>query len=232
MIRLGPKKELVHVLCPDYFQVEKGARGSHSKRCFRPIFRELCKIFLACESSDQPTNLPQLELLASSPSYHDQYINVFSARNTFAIPIDPSRSCPSLPRPFYQLPASLTMMTALQLLLAMLLTTVAAEMLQSAAGEPTGIGGNIAGSTITIPTASPVPYNESCAVGTYSLNGSSLGLYCNTDDYSNWYYDWTSYASSITTLRWYGNMLTNSPTRIDLDVCVGNNAGSLIPYPL
>lgn len=89
------------------------------------------------------------------------------------------------------------MMKALQLLLAMLLTTVAAEMLQSAAREPTGIGGNIAGSTITIPTASPVPYNESCVVGTYALNGSSLGIYCNTDDYSNWYYDWTSYASSM-----------------------------------
>lgn len=84
------------------------------------------------------------------------------------------------------------MMKTLTLVIAMLLTTVAA-----AAGDPTGIGGNIAGSTITIPTASPVPYNESCAVGTFVLNGSSLGIYCNTDDYSNWYYDWTSYASSI-----------------------------------
>ncbi|KAH8762535.1 hypothetical protein F5883DRAFT_116825 [Diaporthe sp. PMI_573] len=102
------------------------------------------------------------------------------------------------------------MMKLLTLLVSIFLTTLAAEMLQSTAGDPAGIGGNIAGSTITIPTASPVPYNESCAVGTYVLSGSSLGIYCNTDDYSNWYYDWTS---------------------IDLDVCVGNSAGTLIPYP-
>ncbi|POS72014.1 hypothetical protein DHEL01_v209596 [Diaporthe helianthi] len=101
-------------------------------------------------------------------------------------------------------------MKTITLLLATLLSTVAGGMFQAAAREPTGIGGNIAGSTITIPTASPVPYNESCAVGTYVLNGSSIGIYCNTNDYSNWYYDWTS---------------------IDLDVCVGNNAGSLVPYP-
>lgn len=82
-----------------------------------------------------------------------------------------------------------------------LLTTLAGTILSSTAAEPTGIGGNVAGSTITIPTASPVPYNESCAVGTYLLNGTNLGVYCNTDDYSNWYYDWTSYAPPISTLR-------------------------------
>ncbi|KAK7741190.1 hypothetical protein SLS63_000743 [Diaporthe eres] len=102
------------------------------------------------------------------------------------------------------------MMEALTLLAALFFATLAGAVPQSATGDPTGIGGNVAGSTITIPTASPVPYNESCAVGTYFLNGSSLGVYCNTDDYSNWYYDWTS---------------------IDLDVCVGNNAGTLVPYP-
>jgi hypothetical protein len=89
------------------------------------------------------------------------------------------------------------MMKAFELLIAMVLTTVAAEMLRSAGGDPTGIGANIAGSIITIPTASPVPYNESCAVGTYILNGSSLGVYCNTNDYANWYYDWTSYACPL-----------------------------------
>lgn len=85
----------------------------------------------------------------------------------------------------------------------LLLTTVAGTILQSTAGEPTGLGGNVAGSTITIPTASPVPYNESCAVGTYALNGSSLGIYCNTNDYANWYYDWTSYVPPIENLRFY-----------------------------
>lgn len=95
------------------------------------------------------------------------------------------------------------MMKLLTLLVSVFLTTLAAEMLQSTAGDPAGIGGNIAGSTITIPTASPVPYNESCAVGTYVLNGSSLGIYCNTDDYSNWYYDWTSCASPVNKLMWY-----------------------------
>lgn len=91
------------------------------------------------------------------------------------------------------------MMKNATILLAMLFCAAAGEMLQSAVGEPTGIGGNIAGSIITIPTASPVPYNESCAVGTYVLNGSSIGIYCNTNDYFNWYYDWTSYATPINT---------------------------------
>lgn len=89
-------------------------------------------------------------------------------------------------------------MAALALLAGLFLATLAGAVPQSASGDPTGIGGNVAGSTITIPTASPVPYNESCAVGTYFLNGSSLGIYCNTDDYSNWYYDWTSYAPPST----------------------------------
>lgn len=89
-------------------------------------------------------------------------------------------------------------MAALALLTGLFLTALGGAVPQSAARDPTGIGGNVAGSTITIPTASPVPYNESCAVGTYALNGSSLGIYCNTDDYSNWYYDWTSYAPPST----------------------------------
>lgn len=95
---------------------------------------------------------------------------------------------------------SLTM-KSLTLLAALSLATLAGAIPQPAAEDPTGIGGNIAGSTITIPTASPVPYNESCAVGTYVLNGSSLGIYCNTDDYSNWYYDWTSYAPPTNELK-------------------------------
>ncbi|KAG8169890.1 hypothetical protein KVR01_000635 [Diaporthe batatas] len=103
-----------------------------------------------------------------------------------------------------------TVALVLAMLFSTVVSTVAGEISQSAVGEPAGIGGNIVGSTITIPTASPVPYNESCAVGTYVLNGSSIGIYCNTNDYSDWYYDWTS---------------------IDLDACVGNNAGSLVPYP-
>lgn len=94
------------------------------------------------------------------------------------------------------------MVKTVTLLLAMLFSNVAGGIFQSAVGEPTGIGGNIAGSTITIPTASPVPYNESCAVGTYVLNGSSIGIYCNTNDYSHWYYDWTSYVSPFNKLRW------------------------------
>lgn len=89
------------------------------------------------------------------------------------------------------------MMKSLNLLAGPFLATLVGAVLQPVAGDPTGIGGNVAGSTITIPTASPVPYNESCAVGTFALNGSSLGIYCNTDDYSNWYYDWTSYAPPI-----------------------------------
>lgn len=89
------------------------------------------------------------------------------------------------------------MMKNLTLLAGPFLATLAAATLQSAAADPTGIGANVAGSIITIPTASPVPYNESCAVGTFALNGSSLGIYCNTDDYSNWYYDWTSYAPPL-----------------------------------
>lgn len=95
------------------------------------------------------------------------------------------------------------MMNILTLLAALFLTTLAGAVPQPATGDPTGIGGNIAGSTIMIPTASPVPYNESCAVGTYAyvLNGSSLGIYCNTDDYSNWDYDWTSYAPPTNKLR-------------------------------
>lgn len=83
--------------------------------------------------------------------------------------------------------------------------TLAGAIPNSIAGEPTGIGGNVAGSTITIPTASPVPYNESCAVGTYVLNGSSLGIYCNTHDYSNWYFDWTSYVLPTKKTRWGAN---------------------------
>lgn len=124
------------------------------------------------------------------------------------------------------------MMENLTLLAALFLATLAGAVAQSAAGDPTGIGGNVAGSTITIPTAIPVPYNESCAVGTYLLNGSSLGLYCNTNDYSNWYYDWSSYVPSISKARMIRRKLTVLPARIDLDVCVGNNAGSLVAYPL
>lgn len=93
------------------------------------------------------------------------------------------------------------MMKSLNLLAGPFLATLAGATLQSTPADPTGIGGNVAGSTITIPTASPVPYNESCAVGTYLLNGSSLGIYCNTDDYSNWYYDWTSYAPPVNKAR-------------------------------
>lgn len=96
-------------------------------------------------------------------------------------------------------------MKTLTVLAALFLATLAGAIPQSAAGDPTGIGGNVAGSVITIPTASPVPYNESCDVGTYFLNGSSLGLYCNTNDYSNWFYDWTSCALPINKLRWQGN---------------------------
>ncbi|KAJ0107920.1 hypothetical protein J7T55_007132 [Diaporthe amygdali] len=101
-------------------------------------------------------------------------------------------------------------MKTMLLHVALFLTTLAGAIFQLAGGKSTGIGGNIAGSTITIPTAKPVPYNQSCTASTYVLNGTILSLYCNTDDYANWYYDWTS---------------------IDLDVCVGNNAGTLIPYP-
>lgn len=93
-------------------------------------------------------------------------------------------------------------MKTLTLLTTLFLATLAGAIPQSAAGDPTGIGGNVAGSIITIPTASPVPYNESCDVGTYFLNGSSLGLYCNTNDYSNWFYDWSSCAPPINKLRW------------------------------
>lgn len=95
------------------------------------------------------------------------------------------------------------MMETLTLRIALLLATLAGALLQLAAGESTGtgVGGNVAGSTITIPTATPVPYNQSCAVGTHFLNGTNLGIYCNTDDYSDWDYDWTSYVPPIAKLR-------------------------------
>lgn len=92
-------------------------------------------------------------------------------------------------------------MKTMLLHVSLFLATLAGAIFQLAAGNSTGIGGNIAGSTITIPTAKPVPYNQSCTASTYVLNGTILSLYCNTDDYADWYYDWTSYVPPIIQLK-------------------------------
>ncbi|KAJ4404804.1 hypothetical protein N0V82_010429 [Gnomoniopsis sp. IMI 355080] len=57
-----------------------------------------------------------------------------------------------------------------------------------------------------------IPVNQSCTVGSYSFDAdnTTLGVYCNTDDVSDFAYDWTS---------------------IDLNLCVGNNNGSLASSP-
>lgn len=52
-------------------------------------------------------------------------------------------------------------------------------------GETSGVGGNVAGSIITIPTQSPVPFNESCVLNTYlfkktEFGAPDLGVYCNS----------------------------------------------------
>lgn len=141
-------------------------------------------------------------MTSSSPpleSRHDPNNNVCTAKTHSTSPLIPQSQLAPSNTIHKRATANLSMMKNATILLAMLFCAAAGEMLQSAAGEPTRIGGNIAGSIITIPTANPVPYNESCAVGTYVLNGSSIGIYCNTNDYSNWYYDWTSYATPINT---------------------------------
>ncbi|KUI67880.1 hypothetical protein VM1G_02726 [Cytospora mali] len=82
-------------------------------------------------------------------------------------------------------------------------------LLKMAVAEPAGIGGNVAGSTITaIPSPTSVPFNQSCALNTFLFNGTSLGVYCHGNNWTTWDFDWT----------W-----------IDLNLCVGNSAGTLIP---
>lgn len=58
----------------------------------------------------------------------------------------------------------------------------------------------------------PFPVNHSCTVGSYAFDAenATLGLYCNTDDVSAFAYDWTF---------------------IDLNLCIGNNDGALVPSP-
>lgn len=43
-----------------------------------------------------------------------------------------------------------------------------------------GVGGNVAGSAVTVPTENPVPFNESCSLGTFFFNQTVLGVYCNS----------------------------------------------------
>ncbi|ROW11179.1 hypothetical protein VMCG_01154 [Cytospora schulzeri] len=69
-------------------------------------------------------------------------------------------------------------------------------------GELSVIGGNVAGSTFTIPTQTAVPFNQTCAMDTYLFNQTDLGVYCNADPISS---------------------------RIDLNLCIGNSAGTLVP---
>lgn len=58
----------------------------------------------------------------------------------------------------------------------------------------------------------PIPVNQSCTVGSYAFNNdnATLGVYCNTDDLANFAYDWTF---------------------IDLNLCIGNDNGSLTSAP-
>lgn len=56
--------------------------------------------------------------------------------------------------------------------------------------------------------AEPIPVNQSCTVGSYAFDSdnATLGVYCNTDDILDFAYDWTF---------------------INLDLCIGNDNGSL-----
>ncbi|KAJ4394182.1 hypothetical protein N0V93_003399 [Gnomoniopsis smithogilvyi] len=58
----------------------------------------------------------------------------------------------------------------------------------------------------------PVLVNQSCTVGSYTFDtqNATLGVYCNTDDLDDFAYDWTF---------------------IDLNLCIGNNNGSLASSP-
>lgn len=50
---------------------------------------------------------------------------------------------------------------------------------KTVAGEHSGVGANVAGSTLIIPTQTPVPFNQTCALDTYLFNQTDLGVYCN-----------------------------------------------------
>lgn len=58
----------------------------------------------------------------------------------------------------------------------------------------------------------PVPFNQTCTVGSYLFdsNSTTLGMYCNSDDVKNYAYDWTF---------------------IDLNLCLANHNGALVPSP-
>lgn len=58
----------------------------------------------------------------------------------------------------------------------------------------------------------PISVNQSCTVGSYAFDNdnATLGVYCNTDDIINFAYDWTF---------------------IDLNLCIGNDNGSLTSAP-
>lgn len=57
---------------------------------------------------------------------------------------------------------------------------LAAVMPKTVTGQPSGVGGNAAGSTLALPTQTAVPFNQSCALNTYLLNQTDLGVYCNS----------------------------------------------------
>lgn len=48
-------------------------------------------------------------------------------------------------------------------------------------GQPSGVGGNVAGSPLALPTQTAAPFNKSCALNTYLLNETNLGVYCNSE---------------------------------------------------
>lgn len=57
-----------------------------------------------------------------------------------------------------------------------------------------------------------VAFNNTCTVGSFHFDAdnATLGVYCNTDDIKDYAYDWTF---------------------IDLDLCIANYDGSLVPSP-